>query len=300
MLFPRAASLVLVSAGLVTLLVVITCAGEGGKTYSSVAEALREAKGSRHGRVSDSAAFYLLEKLELDWEYTARPHLNSWNDFAVQPSSGGEYYLLSAAVADEWGQHGPVAYCMVDAAGTVHWRREGRINAPPCVSSRGTAVLIYAEGESWVGANPGPVRLDFIGLKGDLLGTVKLDGRVSRPLQRYYLYEKIGFSPDGGLLVTTMNLASETNTGRSSGYNNTTLLAFKIDGTEAWRHELGGFWPKQLEFDEGGARIRLTGEWRARLILDQAFDIGFMVFSLEGELLEKTVTRHVPGIELPE
>jgi hypothetical protein len=263
------------------------------KSYSGIAEALRDWKSEDHGWLSETATRYLLEELSLDWPFTRRPAAVAWHDVRAYASEDGRYCLLVGARSNEWGQGGTASYCMIDFTGRIYWKREGRIEAPPRVSKEGVAALIYADVGTSCATRTSPVRMDFIDISGDVLGSVRWGDRVLRTFQHRFLEEVVGFSRDGRLLLATMNQSWDYQPRQGEWLNSTFLYCIRTDGSEAWRHDLEGFWPRKMEFREAPERMILTGEWRERIDLSVPFDLGFMVFDLEGNLLEKTVTQHV-------
>jgi outer membrane protein assembly factor BamB len=269
-------------------------------TYSSVAEALRDWESQRHGWLSPPATIYLLQALGLNWGFTRGPAYTHWEGVCIYTSESREYAVMIRANAGEWGQFGRARYCLIDSSGMIHWERPGFVDAPPLVSNQGTVALRYGDGTAGDRRDWTTLRIDFIGLAGDSLGSIRWADRIRRPVQRRFLEEESFFTPDGGLFITTMNRSDRLADRRATETNNTFVYAVRTDGSVAWQHYLAGFWPKSMRFRGDSGDILLEGEWVARLVLNESFDEGHFVFGLDGRSLEKTVTRHVEAPIAPE
>jgi hypothetical protein len=274
------------------------------QAYAGIGEALHEGAGEPQGWLSDQATLYLLKSLGLDWKFTRKPGHTSWEDVRVHGSDNGLYFILVGARAGEFGQHGPARYCLIDSSGTKYWQRQGRIDAPPLVSNQGTVALRYGDGSEGDRRDWATLRIDFIGLKGDSTGSVFWDDRIRRPLQRYFVQEQASFTSDGNLFITTMNLIAglvgEETGEEADETNNTFVFALRPDGTIAWEHYLGAFWPRAMTFQDEPCCVRLEGEWTAKFLVAGSFDEGYVVIGPEGGLVEKVVTRHVDLGDAPE
>jgi hypothetical protein len=269
------------------------------RSYSSVSEALGDWRHESRGALSEPAILYLLEELELDWEYSPRPRYRGWDDVCVYRSGNGKYFIMVGAPAGEWGQFGPAGYCLVDTSGNKYWERRGYIDAPPKVSSQGTVVLRYADGRPDTRRSWNTLRIDFIGPSGDSLGSILWTTRITRPIQRRFLEEQARFSTDGDLLLMTMNLSDGLDE-PDRGLNNTFLFAVRSDGSVAWKNYLGGFQPASLEIATGSDSLCVSGIWREKMMIGGTEDHGYMVFDLEGNLLESVITRHIDFDDVPE
>lgn len=285
-------TLALLSVAFVLLVVSLpgTCdlgARPEDRIYAGVPEALRDWRSKRLGMLTEAATLFLLEELSLNWKFTEGLRINSWDDVRLYSSEDGHYLVLVGAKAGEWGQYGGGHYCLIDSAGHKYWERQGRVGAPPKISNRGTVALRYQDGDGW------ELRVDFIDSSGDSLGSIYWADRMQRPLQRRFVEEKALFTSNGGLFVITVNLSEGLDVVGRININNTFLFGLRTDGSVAWKQYLGAFRPGAMKLERDSRAIRVEGVWRERLTVDEPFDEGFLLLDLEGNLLEKTITRTV-------